>query len=249
MQGSFAEHITALRTVSSSFSTPFDVVAVRTPGDLALCRALIIPGGESTTISLLIRKSGLYEPLKEMVRIAKEGGGRALWGTCAGCILLAKEIDGPTSEGWEGLDGMDIRVARNQYGRQVRLVSSLLIFKREGSLTISRLLPRRSTASILLSRSPAPLPFLLPSTILLRSPSTSHLHPRTRPPLHLALFPFLPTRRTARPSSRRPRPVPTSSTQGYWRRCRARTGRRRRHGATGELARLQLASGAEQGRL
>ncbi|BGP20635.1 Senecionine N-oxygenase [Rhodosporidiobolus nylandii] len=128
LQGSFAEHVYALQSIATRFSPPLQVVAVRTPTDLAQCKALIIPGGESTTISLLIRKSGLYEPLREMVRVAKEGGDRALWGTCAGMILLAKEIDGPTSEGWGGLDGMDVRVARNQYGRQplVRIPAELV---------------------------------------------------------------------------------------------------------------------------
>ncbi|BGP52121.1 Senecionine N-oxygenase [Rhodotorula kratochvilovae] len=119
LQGSFAEHIAALESVTTANGETLPVVAVRTPEDLARCRALIMPGGESTSISLLIRKSGLYEPMKEFVRLAKTGTGqRSLWGTCAGMILLAKEIDGPTSEGWEGLDGMDVRVARNQYGRQ-----------------------------------------------------------------------------------------------------------------------------------
>ncbi|GAA6058323.1 hypothetical protein JCM3770_003617 [Rhodotorula araucariae] len=124
LQGSFAEHIAALESVTTSTGDKLPVVAVRTPADLARCRALIVPGGESTTISLLIRKSGLYEPLKEFVRLAKTGTGqRSLWGTCAGMILLAKEIDGPTSEGWDGLDGMDVRVARNQYGRQLQSFS------------------------------------------------------------------------------------------------------------------------------
>lgn len=47
------------------------------------------------------------------------GEGKSIWGTCAGMILLAKEIEGPTSEGWKGLDGIDVRVGRNSYGRQV----------------------------------------------------------------------------------------------------------------------------------
>ncbi|GAA5997554.1 pyridoxal 5'-phosphate synthase subunit PdxT [Rhodotorula paludigena] len=124
LQGSFAEHIAALEAVTTSAGKHVPVVAVRTPADLARCRALIIPGGESTTISLLIRKSGLYDPLKEFVALAKRGDGqRSIWGTCAGMILLAKEIDGPTSEGWEGFDGMDVRVARNQFGRQLQSFS------------------------------------------------------------------------------------------------------------------------------
>lgn len=93
---------------------------VRTPADLARCRGLIIPGGESTTIALLVNQSGLYEPLREFVRLAKQGTGeRAVWGTCAGAILLAKEIDGPTTAGWKGLDAIDVRVSRNRFGRQV----------------------------------------------------------------------------------------------------------------------------------
>lgn len=50
-----------------------------------------------------------------------------MWGTCAGMILLAREIEGPTSEGWEGFDGMDVRVVRNQYGRQVRTLRLCLV--------------------------------------------------------------------------------------------------------------------------
>ncbi|GAA5945245.1 hypothetical protein JCM3775_001894 [Rhodotorula graminis] len=124
LQGSFAEHIAALESCTTSTGERVPVVAVRTPQDLARCRALVVPGGESTTISLLIRKSGLYEPLKDFVRRAKSGQGeRSLWGTCAGMILLAREIEGPTSEGWEGLDGMDVRVVRNQYGRQLQSFS------------------------------------------------------------------------------------------------------------------------------
>ncbi|TNY20111.1 SNO glutamine amidotransferase family-domain-containing protein [Rhodotorula diobovata] len=124
LQGSFAEHIAALESCTTSTGDRVPVVAVRTPQDLARCRALVLPGGESTTISLLIRKSGLYEPLKDFVARAKTGQGeRSLWGTCAGMILLAREIEGPTSEGWEGFDGMDVRVVRNQYGRQLQSFS------------------------------------------------------------------------------------------------------------------------------
>ncbi|BGP28014.1 glutamine amidotransferase [Rhodotorula toruloides] len=119
LQGSFAEHIHALE----SLDPPQRVVAVRTPADLEQCRALVIPGGESTTISLLIRKSGLYEPLNEFIKLAKEDKGRSVWGTCAGMILLAREIDGPTSEGWQAFDAMDVKVARNQYGRQLQSFS------------------------------------------------------------------------------------------------------------------------------
>ncbi|GAA5904204.1 hypothetical protein JCM5296_005530 [Sporobolomyces johnsonii] len=118
LQGSFAEHLYALSALPAKYN--LRPVPVRTPADLAPCQGLIIPGGESTAISLLIRKSGLYQPLKDFVRDAKEGRGKSIWGTCAGMILLAREIDGPVSEGWDGLDGMDVRVGRNSYGRQLQ---------------------------------------------------------------------------------------------------------------------------------
>ncbi|GAA5937233.1 hypothetical protein JCM10213_007171 [Rhodosporidiobolus nylandii] len=177
LQGSFAEHVYALQSIATRFSPPLQVVAVRTPTDLAQCKALIIPGGESTTISLLIRKSGLYEPLREMVRVAKEGGDRALWGTCAGMILLAKEIDGPTSEGWGGLDGMDVRVARNQYGRQLQSFSHPLPLP-----FLSSALPPASCEAPLLAtfiRAPV-LHSILPS-----SPSAPPVEPLVRIPAEL----------------------------------------------------------------
>ncbi|GAA5884056.1 hypothetical protein JCM6882_002118 [Rhodosporidiobolus microsporus] len=182
LQGSFAEHIFALESISSSFSPPLQIIAVRTPADVSLCRALILPGGESTTISLLIRKSGLYEPLKEMVRIAKEGGKRALWGTCAGMILLAKEIDGPTSEGWEGLDGMDVRVARNQYGRQLQSFSHPLPLP----FLSSALPPPACTAPLLATFIRAPvLHSLLPPS----SPTSPPVEPLVRLPADLVPTP------------------------------------------------------------
>ncbi|GAA5989888.1 hypothetical protein JCM5350_006601 [Sporobolomyces pararoseus] len=121
LQGSFAEHIASINSLPSSYNV--HAIPVRTPTELARCKGLIIPGGESTAISLLITKSGLYEPLREFVRSAKAGEGKSIWGTCAGMILLAKEIEGPTSEGWKGLDGIDVRVGRNSYGRQLQSFS------------------------------------------------------------------------------------------------------------------------------
>ncbi|GAA5902230.1 putative pyridoxal 5'-phosphate synthase [Sporobolomyces salmoneus] len=121
LQGSFAEHIASVNSLATSYNV--HAIPIRTPAELSRCRGLIIPGGESTAISLIINKSGLYEPLKEFVRSAKAGEGKSIWGTCAGMILLAKEIEGPTSEGWEGLEGIDVRVGRNSYGRQLQSFS------------------------------------------------------------------------------------------------------------------------------
>jgi 5'-phosphate synthase pdxT subunit len=89
---------------------------VRTPEDLAACDALIIPGGESTSIILLARLANLLEPLKEFVRT------KPVWGTCAGAILLAEGgVEGAKKGGQEVLGGVSIRIGRNGFGSQVRL--------------------------------------------------------------------------------------------------------------------------------
>jgi 5'-phosphate synthase pdxT subunit len=86
---------------------------VRTPEDLATVDGLIIPGGESTTISLLLQTSGLMEPLLERL-----GAGMPAFGTCAGMILLATEVsDGRPDQ--RQLAAIDIAVRRNAFGRQI----------------------------------------------------------------------------------------------------------------------------------
>ncbi|EIM85331.1 SNO glutamine amidotransferase [Stereum hirsutum FP-91666 SS1] len=110
LQGAFAEHQTMLQKVSKHQVT---TILVRTPEDLAQCDALIIPGGESTTIALLAKLSGLLEPLKEFVQT------KVVWGTCAGAILLAQHVSNPKKGGQEVLGGMTLTVARNGWGSQV----------------------------------------------------------------------------------------------------------------------------------
>jgi 5'-phosphate synthase pdxT subunit len=80
---------------------------------LAACDALIIPGGESTTIALLARISGLLEPLREFVK------NKPVWGTCAGAILLAETIEGGKKGGQELLGGVSVKIGRNGFGSQV----------------------------------------------------------------------------------------------------------------------------------
>jgi len=105
LQGSFAEHVQALHAVGAS------TVLVRLPVDMEGLAGLIIPGGESTTIGKLLVNSGLLEPLR--VRVKK---GMPVYGTCAGMILLARDIGG----GDQPLIGvMDIAVKRNAFGRQL----------------------------------------------------------------------------------------------------------------------------------
>lgn len=86
-------------------------VQVRTAGDLAAVEGLIIPGGESTTIGKLMKLFGLDNLITERVK-----EGMPVWGTCAGMILLAREI---VESDQPRLGLMDIKVKRNAYGRQV----------------------------------------------------------------------------------------------------------------------------------
>lgn len=122
MQGDFIEHINVINSLSPVNNNPVSAIPVRTPADLERCKALVIPGGESTSISIGIQQSGLFEAIKAFVKDAKTSGpgGKAVYGSCAGMILCSKEIEGPVSEGWLGLDGMDVKTARNAFGRQVR---------------------------------------------------------------------------------------------------------------------------------
>ena len=88
---------------------------VRRPAELAGCGALIIPGGESTTLTRLIDRAGLREPILEFAA----RGGHVL-GTCAGLIMLATRIDeDPARHGVRPLGLLDVLVRRNGYGRQV----------------------------------------------------------------------------------------------------------------------------------
>jgi len=86
-------------------------VYVRTPADLAGLRGLIIPGGESTTHMKILSEEGLLEALRKY-----SAGGGAFFGTCAGAILLAREVHNPDQA---SLGFLDISVLRNGYGRQL----------------------------------------------------------------------------------------------------------------------------------
>jgi len=103
LQGDFAEHVAMLKRIGAQG------VEVRLPKQLDGLDGLIIPGGESTTIGKLADDFGLMEPLRQF------GKSHAIWGTCAGAILLSK--DASRCQPLLGL--MDIKVARNAFGRQV----------------------------------------------------------------------------------------------------------------------------------
>jgi 5'-phosphate synthase pdxT subunit len=88
-------------------------IGVRRPRELDECDALVIPGGESTTMAKLARTFELLEPLRARVK-----AGMPAFGTCAGMIMLADRIEGGTAD-QETIGGLDVTVRRNAFGRQV----------------------------------------------------------------------------------------------------------------------------------
>lgn len=109
LQGNISEHIDAflLALERMGRGPSAEVFEVRSPADLAECNALAIPGGESTTISRLIDKNGLYEPIRSF------SGG--IFATCAGMVLMATDVADPRIH---PLGLMDMAVDRNAFGRQ-----------------------------------------------------------------------------------------------------------------------------------
>ncbi len=106
LQGAFREHVEVLDALGA------DPVEVRTPEGLAGVDALVIPGGESTTMNRLLDTSDLREPLTAAIR-----DGLAVLGTCAGLIVLAREVlDGRPDQ--QPLGAIDLVARRNAYGRQ-----------------------------------------------------------------------------------------------------------------------------------
>ncbi|MFM7534756.1 MAG: pyridoxal 5'-phosphate synthase glutaminase subunit PdxT [Acidimicrobiales bacterium] len=107
LQGAFASHARALAEVGT------EPAEVRVPADLTGIDGIVLPGGESTTMSMLLESSGLFGPLRDRLL-----GGLPAFGTCAGMILLAREVlDGRSDQRCFG--ALDVAVRRNAYGRQV----------------------------------------------------------------------------------------------------------------------------------
>ncbi len=103
LQGDFAEHMAMLKRLG------VEAFEVRLPEQLKSLDGLIMPGGESTTVGKLASDFGLIEPLRAFAQ------NHAVWGTCAGAIFLSKDV----SRDQPLLNLMDIKVARNAFGRQV----------------------------------------------------------------------------------------------------------------------------------
>lgn len=110
LQGDFAAHRKALARCGEVAGEPVESVEVRKPEELADLDGLIVPGGESTTLLKLMTDSG-FGPAIETFHAA----GRPIFGTCAGLILLARDVDHPRQA---SLGLIDVGVERNAYGRQ-----------------------------------------------------------------------------------------------------------------------------------
>ncbi len=103
-QGAFEEHLNQITLLNH------ESVRVTTVEQLETIDALILPGGESTAIGLMLKEHNLIDPIRDLIL-----NGLPVWGTCAGMILLAKTIEGDDSS---HLNLMDVNVKRNAYGRQ-----------------------------------------------------------------------------------------------------------------------------------
>ncbi|NNJ09452.1 pyridoxal 5'-phosphate synthase glutaminase subunit PdxT [Chloroflexales bacterium ZM16-3] len=108
LQGDFREHIEVLRRIG------VQSLEVRLPKHLEAVDRLIIPGGESTTIGRLLTLYKMIDPIR-----ARAGRDLAIWGTCAGAILLARTVLDVKQGGQPGLEVMDMAVRRNAYGSQL----------------------------------------------------------------------------------------------------------------------------------
>ncbi|KAL2064270.1 hypothetical protein VTL71DRAFT_4764 [Oculimacula yallundae] len=120
LQGAFNEHVQLLRQAARILAAKDPIerdwtfIEVRTQVELSSCDGLIIPGGESTAISLVAQRSNMLEPLRDFVKVTR----KPTWGTCAGLILLAESANRTKKGGQELIGGLDVRVNRNHFGRQ-----------------------------------------------------------------------------------------------------------------------------------
>jgi 5'-phosphate synthase pdxT subunit len=114
LQGDFAEHIDSLK------KNGFEVMTVKSVSDLNKVDGLVMPGGESTTISKLLIKTGLFDAIRDF------GSKKPVFGTCAGAILLAKKIEDKNDEEVKSLELIDIEILRNAYGRQQDSFSAII---------------------------------------------------------------------------------------------------------------------------
>lgn len=114
IQGDVSEHIHALKAASEAMEVPMEIIPVRRKQDVAALSGIVLPGGESTTISKLLVRFGLRNVIMDMVN-----AGTPIMGTCAGAVLLASRGDEEVEKtGTKLLELMPYAVMRNSFGRQ-----------------------------------------------------------------------------------------------------------------------------------
>ena len=113
IQGAISEHITSMEATLKVTNTPGKVFVVNHKEKMTGIDALIIPGGESTTISRVLHKSDLYNITSKRIKETN----LPIMGTCAGCVILSKELSGNAKD-VKLLNAMDMQVERNAFGRQ-----------------------------------------------------------------------------------------------------------------------------------
>ena len=124
LQGDFREHLLALDSLSKDLTDiSFEAVPVKRDSEISEIDALVIPGGESTTISKLARSFDLFDVIKDRIR-----NGMPTYGSCAGMILLANKVE-DAIDGQESFGGINMVVRRNAFGRQVDSFETDLKFK------------------------------------------------------------------------------------------------------------------------
>lgn len=121
IQGDFDLHIQSINRLG------YDAITIRTKNELNKIDKLIIPGGESTTIRLLLQRHGLWDEIKHFAQY------KPVFGTCAGAILLSKNIN----TGEESLNAIDIDIKRNSYGRQINSFQTTLELNLGGEIVQS----------------------------------------------------------------------------------------------------------------
>ncbi|CAJ1387669.1 unnamed protein product [Effrenium voratum] len=132
LQGAFEEHEAMFKMLPSELLDQIQLVQVRKVQELDTCDALVIPGGESTTMKIIAGTDEFMTRLREYVR-GGERKPRPVWGTCAGCILLSEDVVNTVSRGdgqlqpakrckyGDPVGGLDVATCRNFFGRQAEL--------------------------------------------------------------------------------------------------------------------------------
>jgi 5'-phosphate synthase pdxT subunit len=113
IQGAVSEHIAVMNKALQEEHLQGDTILVRQPADIERIDALILPGGESTTISGILVRTGIHEAIRKRMK----HNDLPIMGTCAGCVMLAKELTDTLTD-VQLLKAMDMQVERNAFGRQ-----------------------------------------------------------------------------------------------------------------------------------